>query len=632
MLKKGKKALSLLLSTALVVSGLSIISGKVQAEGEEGYGLSNPRIAYNTRETVIFGSYWQEDTNGDGVADENDEKQPIVWQVLEKYDDGTALVMSDKILDFCKYYKGISYGEGEIDYSCTWETSTVRNWLNINFYNNAFSINEKEAIIETDVVNDDNLYRETEGGNNTNDNVFLLSLDEIKNTAYGFDGGWYNSDQARVAKGTTYAKHGSSPTDSWWLRSPGESSAEAAYVGPVGYVHESGDNVYWKNYGIRPALRIKLSSSYVKVGEKVKISVKGSEWDTVTFGRYGGKDISWRVLNVSGDNAFLVSDEILTTKAYNDEETSVTWKDSTIRKWLNEDFLNSSFSDVEKEMIMTSVVINNDNDNCGTEGGEDTADKIFLLSLDDIKQPGYGFPDQSGYNSKTRVAKNSAGETDYWWLRSPGLYTDDASFVSTTGCVYDYGNVDDTYGGIRPALRINLSYASAWKKGEKVVVGDVTDAETNPIDPDSRTSIPVDDDSVLPTPTPSSEPTPSSSPNPISTPTVKPVQIITPSPKKDKKEKAPTKPTIKKAKIKKGKMLYVKWKKVKKAKGYEVQYALNKKFTKSKKNIYTTKTSVTLKKLKKKTYYVRVRTYTLSSKGELVFSKWSKVKKVKVKK
>ena len=80
----------------------------------------------------------------------------------------------------------------------------------------------------------------------------------------------------------------------------------------------------------------------------------------------------------------------------------------------------------------------------------------------------------------------------------------------------------------------------------------------------------------------------------------------------------------------KSKKISLKWKKISGAKGYQIQYATNKKF-KSKKTKTTTKLRYTIKKLKKKkTYYVRVRAYKSSKKK--VYGKWSNVKKIKVKK
>ena len=87
-----------------------------------------------------------------------------------------------------------------------------------------------------------------------------------------------------------------------------------------------------------------------------------------------------------------------------------------------------------------------------------------------------------------------------------------------------------------------------------------------------------------------------------------------------------------KLKNKKKKKIKVTWKKVSGAKGYQIQYAQNKKFTKKKKEKYAKKNKVMLKKLKKKKYFVRVRAYKIDSDGNKVFGKWSKVKKITVKK
>ena len=95
----------------------------------------------------------------------------------------------------------------------------------------------------------------------------------------------------------------------------------------------------------------------------------------------------------------------------------------------------------------------------------------------------------------------------------------------------------------------------------------------------------------------------------------------------------PGKVTLSSVKNNKKKTIVIKWKKVKNSKGYDVQYALNNKFTKSKKSKSLNKLTLTIKKLKKgKTYYVRVRAYNKDSDGNKVYGKWSTVKKVKIKK
>lgn len=147
-----------------------------------------------------------------------------------------------------------------------------------------------------------------------------------------------------------------------------------------------------------------------------------------------------------------------------------------------------------------------------------------------------------------------------------------------------------------------------------------------------------------PTPTPTTETTTTPTAGPDATPapgteaTPTPGAEITPTAAPDTENvKAPGKVTLKTAKNKKGKKLYVKWDKKKDVAGYEVQYSLKKNFSKAKKAKTkiksTVKNSITIKKLtRKKNYYVRVRAYKLDSAGNRVYGKWSKVKKVKIKK
>ena len=101
-----------------------------------------------------------------------------------------------------------------------------------------------------------------------------------------------------------------------------------------------------------------------------------------------------------------------------------------------------------------------------------------------------------------------------------------------------------------------------------------------------------------------------------------------------KKVSKPSKPTISTLKNTKSKQMSVKLKKkVSGAKGYEMVYATNKKFTKNKKTVRFTTVAKTVRKLKKgNTYYVKVRAYKVDSANSRVYGKYSSVKKVYIKK
>lgn len=268
-----KKEISIVLVLALMFGVFPINFAKVtevKAAGSE-YGISNPRTDSDgvaTWDCIYFGNYWQNDTNGDGKADKNDEKQPIKWRVLSVEGDD-AFLLADQNLD-CQPYND--------EYiNVTWETCTLRQWLNSDFYQDAFDNSEQSAVWTTTVVNEDNWYYETEGGNNTNDNVYLLSIDEARDTVYGFHG-----SKTRKAKNTEYIeKYGeyiSSNTGDgmWWLRSPGCNSNDAACVDFSGDVDYDGVDVDAIIHAVRPALHLNLSSSKWSKAGTVSSSGAGS--------------------------------------------------------------------------------------------------------------------------------------------------------------------------------------------------------------------------------------------------------------------------------------------------------------------------------------------------------------------
>ena len=208
-------------------------------------------------------------------------------------------------------------------------------------------------------------------------------------------------------------------------------------------------------------------------------------WDCVYFGHYpqsaDGKDgfknepIKWRVLSVNGNDAFLLADKNIDSRIpYNEEFTGVTWETCTMRNWLNSSFMNKAFSNGEQSAIRTTNVVNKDNPKYGTEGGNNTQDKVFLLSIEEVMKPAYGFL-SNYYGTETRKAVNTAytaskdywsaneGEANWWWLRSSGNNSNSVSLVSDYGYLaYDGGYVIDSDTAVRPALHLNLQ-SKLWE-------------------------------------------------------------------------------------------------------------------------------------------------------------------------
>ena len=181
-------------------------------------------------------------------------------------------------------------------------------------------------------------------------------------------------------------------------------------------------------------------------------------------GYFKYEPIKWRVLQSENGEAFLLSDVILDRQPYNENRKAITWEESSLRAWLNGKFINRAFSDEEKENINITEIVNQDNQIYGTEGGNNTSDKIFLLPLSEAseQQDGekYGFLDD-----RMRACENSTFSEafSWWWLRSPGLISFRAAGVSGYGWVSRSGHsVHINDDGVRPALHLNLSSSNLF--------------------------------------------------------------------------------------------------------------------------------------------------------------------------
>lgn len=211
---------------------------------------------------------------------------PVDWRILYPT---TGLVMCETIIDSQPYSNTVYFKRGVSDsgyiyyndslctnYASDYETSSIREWLNNDFYNTAFTDGEKKEI-NTTTLNNDGYYTligttgyEKLDSNETKDKIFLLSYNEIRNSDFGFNSSASAEDKVRLAQGSDYAKSqglyvyrslGSTYNNNttWLLRSPGRSSYYCCGVHCFGY---SGDNYYLNVSlsGVRPALRFNLDS------------------------------------------------------------------------------------------------------------------------------------------------------------------------------------------------------------------------------------------------------------------------------------------------------------------------------------------------------------------------------------
>ena len=235
---------------------------KVEASEDSPIPIANPINAVNHTDEdewkgsrVFFGSFEQDNnlTNG---------SEPILWRVLDIEDD-TILLLSEYGL-LCKFYN-------DFVESVTWETSTIRAWLNNTFLGIAFTGSEINAINNTKIKTPDNKKYGSSGGNKTIDKVFLLSKKDVNNTAYGFQKGSRRKSKTRTLKITKHAlvegyANKENRNTCWWLRNPGIANQYASYVLTSGKITD-GYFVGRRNDAIRPAMRIKRSS--VIFGEEI---------------------------------------------------------------------------------------------------------------------------------------------------------------------------------------------------------------------------------------------------------------------------------------------------------------------------------------------------------------------------
>ena len=279
-------------------------------------------------DNIYFGTYQQ---SSDGNSGYNID--PIKWRVLENAD-GQLFLLSDQNLDVFQYHTDTE--------SVTWEKSTMRSWLNgygashntgdsggidytdDNFINTAFSEKEQKAIAETEVVNDDNPTHGTEGGNNTTDQIFLLSIAEAQNSSYFAD------NSSRIATNTAYVagggKIGSSYMNGvgeagyWWLRSPGDLDHRAAGVSVDGGVGSYGFYVSFDSIAVRPAFNLDLTSvlfTSAAVGGKIPAASsdgnQGGEADAIfEIGDYDGSE--WKLTLLDNSRNFVVTEEAASGK------------------------------------------------------------------------------------------------------------------------------------------------------------------------------------------------------------------------------------------------------------------------------------------------------------------------------
>ncbi|MCR5769056.1 MAG: DUF6273 domain-containing protein [Lachnospiraceae bacterium] len=455
---------------------------------------------FKAGDIVTFGSYEQDDNKENG-------KEPIEWIVLSNDDSQLFLLskyaLTEKVIDDGKDFDG------------TWAGSDLRKWLNSDFIDEAFAEAEEYVIAQTELSD-----------TGTTDKVFLLSYDEtskMENIFY--------TDMDRRCSPTTYAEEqgvwvGSAYTPGpsyktregryacyWWLRSVNKEefylvTEDGGYVTSecwgdeiyTDHVDDDGEAFYADGFGVRPAIKVilgkksehlivptgKNEAASIKTGDSVEDKItdisKAKKGDIITFGSYeqdnntenGKEPIKWIVLSRTDTELFVLSKYGLDIHTYNDEEVDVTWKDCSLRKWLNSEFYDAAFSSSEKGQIKKTKLKNSKNPKYKTKGGKSTKDKVFVLSLEEATNKSYGFKSSPtkkdplrrcgvtkyAMEKNARIVEEETKEgviVALSWLRTPGGSAKEATYTLGNGEIRRDGwSVIRPVYAVRPAIVIKL--------------------------------------------------------------------------------------------------------------------------------------------------------------------------------
>lgn len=419
------------------------------------------KIASSKRgEIVIWGSYEQNNDTSDGA-------EPIEWVILHS-EDGRTLLLSKYGLDSRPFHDE----EREI----TWEKCDLRAWLHEKFYHEAFTGKQQAYIFE--VTN------ETEGSADTRDKVFLLSEEEA--LVY--------KTVIPTMEATQYAIfHGARNFDTyWWLRSPwSESLLDWADVGYFDMENTTMHEVNKTGIAVRPCIWVdtrsesKLEEAYItacalfdtaqykqaleafqNLGNykdsadycerlprliTMQPFMEAEIGEEVTLG-----DHDFIVLDKQEDRVLIISKYALGTRDYHSYSMdNPTWEESTLRQWLNEEFLNSQLGATSQELeliLVTALALDSEMDS-DISSDYVTYDRVFLLSEQEV----YKYLPRE--NDRLLYIKGKEGTPVSWWLRTTVTSGSFALYVNTYGVIDPEGAYVfqlDPQQHVRPAMWIDI--------------------------------------------------------------------------------------------------------------------------------------------------------------------------------
>ena len=445
--------------------------------------------------TVTFGRYEQDNDTANGA-------ELIQWKVLACEGD-TALLISEQVLDYLPY---------DTNGSVRWDTSSLRAELNGAFYDSAFSDEEKAVMVASSAEPYDNPVTGVKDASAaTKDMVLIPSLkqandyfqDELARVTWGTAYAVAHAREQASARGETLAEDfggSAKPGTDWLLRTPGQDGGTVAIARDTwyhtnkdfdratesGYCFRDGDVTDYRT-GVRPCIRVRIPAADTAdtVGDLSSVKVG----DLITFGRYeqdndlnnGPEAIQWRVLDKKGSKLLLISDKALDyvnyCYAYHQSEPQV-WATSCVRGWLNNYFMQTTFTPAEQARISLSDIHTDPSPGFDNDPGPDTQDYVFLLSAQEAEQyfptaesrrallSDYVHPHYKERLNRQGYGTNPTRTYADWMLRSPsedkGLpahILDLQTIYWTAGDIRYYAGAEGT--DVRPAMWVEAKALSS---------------------------------------------------------------------------------------------------------------------------------------------------------------------------
>lgn len=214
-----------------------------------------------------------------------------------------------------------------------------------------------------------------------------------------------------------------------------EKALDYRYKSALKALKANNDSIAYTNFKALAKENYKDSTARFTALEKKHIS-NTNIGDNVSFAY-----MNWRVLDKQDGKVLLLKDKAVGSTPFDETGRNTTWESSSVRKWLNGEFLNERFLQEEQDSILKTTVKNTPNPTYNTPAGKDTKDKLFLLSCEEA----------------TKYQNGIHPTNTCWWLRTPGASANSMSFVYRDKTVMDYGyEITNTKITVKPAIWVNI--------------------------------------------------------------------------------------------------------------------------------------------------------------------------------